>query len=452
VQVEELEASLSDLEQRVERLRALFEQYFMGIEKIEPSVLRKDVDRRFWVLRREQIRNTAMRFKLNTINQRYNTYQQYWQRCIREIEAGTFRRHVIRAEKRFGAEALTIAARKRLPKASQQEAEKKREAEERARKALEQMPDLDSFDMDVDVDMEDFEDDELFAPQRQAPPRQPKPPKQAHSLDDLDDLEALMGLDAGPTVRAASAPPPPLARPPQPARPRPPTPPTRPAPPRDADRGFGDIGGVFAEDDDDITAPHPEIQFGNRPSAPKPATTRAPRPTASPGRIATPPRPLPPPARTAPPRPPTAAPQAPRAMPTGAPAPRQPARAPDSPPPRPMPTRPSAQPAAERRPVPQSPQRPVPQRPSQASTKPAPKPAPTERAGLSDDRIKEIYREYVTAKRQCNESTSSVTEANLAKSLRGSAEKLSKKHRGRRVDYEVVIKEGRAVLKPVVKS
>jgi len=451
VQVEELEASLNDLEQRVERLRALFEQYFMGIEKIEPAVLRKEIDRRFWVLRREQIRNTAMRFKLNTINQRYNTYQQYWQRCIREIEAGTFRRHVIRAEKRFGAEALTIAARKRLPKAQLEEAEKKREAEERARKALEQMPDLDSLDLDVDVDMADFENDELFAPRPQAPPRQPK---QAHSLDDLDDLEALMGLDAGPTVRAASAHPP--ARSPQPTRRRPP-PPTRPAPPGNADRGFGDIGGVFAEDEDDITAPHQGIQFGNQPSAAtRPVTTRAPRPTASPGPIATPPRPLPPPTRPAPPRPPTTAPQAPRAMPSRAPVPGQPSRAPDSPPPRPMPTRPSAQPTTDRRPLPQSSQRPVPQRPSQASAapKPAPKPAPapTDRTGLSDDRIKEIYREYVTAKRQCNESTSSVTEANLAKSLRGSAEKLSKKHKGRRVDYEVVIKEGRAVLKPVVKS
>lgn len=112
-----------------------------------------------------------------------------------------------------------------------------------------------------------------------------------------------------------------------------------------------------------------------------------------------------------------------------------------------MPAHTSAQPLPPR----QNSQRPVQQRPSQASA--APKPAaPPDRSGLSDDRIKEIYREYVTAKRQCNESTSSVTEANLAKSLRGSAEQLSKKHKGRRVDYEVVIKDGRAVLKPVVKS
>ena len=92
----EIEVLVEELEQRVERLRALYEQYFMGIEKIEPSVLRKDVDRRLWVLRREQLRNTALRFKLNMVIQRYNTYQQYWGRICREIEAGTYKRDLRR--------------------------------------------------------------------------------------------------------------------------------------------------------------------------------------------------------------------------------------------------------------------------------------------------------------------------------------------------------------------
>ena len=73
---EELDNALEELENRLDRLRALYEQYFLGIEKIEPSVQRKDVDRRFWMLRREQIRNTARRFRLQTITQRYNTFQQ----------------------------------------------------------------------------------------------------------------------------------------------------------------------------------------------------------------------------------------------------------------------------------------------------------------------------------------------------------------------------------------
>ena len=55
----EIEKLVGELEIAVDRLRSLYEQYFMGIEKLEPTVPRKDVDRRIQVLRKEQIRNTA---------------------------------------------------------------------------------------------------------------------------------------------------------------------------------------------------------------------------------------------------------------------------------------------------------------------------------------------------------------------------------------------------------
>src|SRR5262249_39573508 len=105
----EIDRELEELETRMERLRALYEQYFMGIEKLEPQIPRKDVERRIQILRREQIRNTALRFRFQMLIQRYNTMQQYWMRITREIENGTYRRDVMRAAQRFGdREALTI--------------------------------------------------------------------------------------------------------------------------------------------------------------------------------------------------------------------------------------------------------------------------------------------------------------------------------------------------------
>ena len=98
----EIEKALEDLETRIERLRALYEQYFMGIEKLEPQIPRKEVERRITIFRKEQIRNTAQRFKFQTLIQRYNTMQQYWGRVVREIENGTFRRDVLKAAARFG--------------------------------------------------------------------------------------------------------------------------------------------------------------------------------------------------------------------------------------------------------------------------------------------------------------------------------------------------------------
>jgi hypothetical protein len=110
----EIERELSDLETRIDRLRALYEQYFLGIEKMEPSIPRRDAERKIQVLRKEQIRNTAQRFKFQMLVQRYNTMQQHWARVTREIENGTYRRDVMRAAARFGEkEALTITGKKR---------------------------------------------------------------------------------------------------------------------------------------------------------------------------------------------------------------------------------------------------------------------------------------------------------------------------------------------------
>lgn len=113
MEIDELDAALEDLEQRLERLRSLYEQYFLGLEKIEPAIARKDVDRKFFILRRTKLRNTARRFRLQLLVQRYNTFQQYWLRICRQIENGTYTRHLIKAEAQFGKEALTFQSRRR---------------------------------------------------------------------------------------------------------------------------------------------------------------------------------------------------------------------------------------------------------------------------------------------------------------------------------------------------
>ncbi|MDP9033998.1 MAG: hypothetical protein M3O50_04275, partial [Myxococcota bacterium] len=112
----EAEKFISELELAVDRLRSLYEQYFMGIEKLEPGVARKDVDRRIYALRKAQIRNTAQRFRFQMVLQRYSTFQSHWQRICREIEGGTYKRHVMRARQRFGD--VTPAAAGAVPLAN----------------------------------------------------------------------------------------------------------------------------------------------------------------------------------------------------------------------------------------------------------------------------------------------------------------------------------------------
>lgn len=101
--LEEQEILIGELENDIDRLHALYNQYFMGIEKLEPTVVRKNLDRKINLLRREHIKNTALRFRMQMQIQKYNTQSTYWNRVCRQIENGTYNRQVMLAKKRIHA-------------------------------------------------------------------------------------------------------------------------------------------------------------------------------------------------------------------------------------------------------------------------------------------------------------------------------------------------------------
>ncbi|MCB9707309.1 MAG: hypothetical protein H6714_00780 [Myxococcales bacterium] len=90
---------LHEAEGRLERLKALYEQWFQGVERLEPAVPRKDIERRLQQLRKAVPRNTTLRFRFQQLQQRYTTYSVYWARIARQIEEGTYRRDLLQARK-----------------------------------------------------------------------------------------------------------------------------------------------------------------------------------------------------------------------------------------------------------------------------------------------------------------------------------------------------------------
>ena len=80
-----------------------------------------------------------------------------------------------------------------------------------------------------------------------------------------------------------------------------------------------------------------------------------------------------------------------------------------------------------------------------ANAKPAAAPA-----GLTEDRVRELHARLVEAKRQTQDA-GSVSVEGLAKSLKATEAKLREQHKNRRIDFDVVIKDGKAVLKPIVR-
>jgi hypothetical protein len=88
-----------------------------------------------------------------------------------------------------------------------------------------------------------------------------------------------------------------------------------------------------------------------------------------------------------------------------------------------------------------------------AASRPDARPAVlSEDNSLSPIRMRQIYGQFVEAKRKANESTASVTYEKIAANLENAAKELRAKHKARSVDFEVVMKNGKPVLKPVVKG
>jgi hypothetical protein len=64
--------------------------------------------------------------------------------------------------------------------------------------------------------------------------------------------------------------------------------------------------------------------------------------------------------------------------------------------------------------------------------------------------VRQLYAQYVETKRKQRESTAAITFEAVARSLRDSSAKLREKH-GKSVDFEVSVKDGKTILKPVLK-
>lgn len=88
---------LSDLEEQLAALRGTYEQYFMGVERRPPAERHRDMKRRINLLRTSSVRQTAVRFRIDTIAQRFLTYERLWNKTLQEMEAGTYTRDLFKA-------------------------------------------------------------------------------------------------------------------------------------------------------------------------------------------------------------------------------------------------------------------------------------------------------------------------------------------------------------------
>lgn len=70
---------------------------------------------------------------------------------------------------------------------------------------------------------------------------------------------------------------------------------------------------------------------------------------------------------------------------------------------------------------------------------------------MSDQEIRAIYDRYIAARKRNSERTDNVRIETVAKSVRGMMPKLTQKHAGKQIDFEIVVRGGKVALKPVPK-
>lgn len=96
----DVRAELQKLEADLESLKVDYEQFFMRLIHIEPTKSLNDIKRKIRMLQKAPFKNSQMQFKLKVLETRFQTYNSYWQRVLREREEGTYHKDIFKADLR----------------------------------------------------------------------------------------------------------------------------------------------------------------------------------------------------------------------------------------------------------------------------------------------------------------------------------------------------------------
>lgn len=328
-----------DIEGEIAALRAAYEQYFLGMEKRPPTTQHKALTKRLQLVRNAWTRQTAAKFRVQTLSQKFATYERLWSKTIMEIENGTYIRDVQRLRRKHKNPAPESRAKEQKPAAEKDEL------------VIDDVLPLDEGGPESLADAMAKAAAHISAPKAAAPPVAP-------------------AVAALPKVAAVTTTLPPLGVPPV-------------VPPAAAAR------------------PLPPGMSAGKPLVPGVAPVSGPRAAVAPG-------------------------VAPVAGVSGA-------------------ARPATAPPAVARPAASS------ATPARAA---APSGAPPSQSGapLGDEKLRAVYDAFVKAKKRCNEDTSAMSYEQVATSLRKQVPELMKQHNAKGVEFKVVIKDGKAILRAVPKE
>jgi len=108
----------SAVEIALEELKAAYEQYFLGIERLPPVKEHQTLRKRFDQLRSTFNRTTSVRFRVQSLSSKVLTYERLWQRTMEQMENGTYKRDLFKARLHSQKERRPpAAAKEQVPQA-----------------------------------------------------------------------------------------------------------------------------------------------------------------------------------------------------------------------------------------------------------------------------------------------------------------------------------------------
>lgn len=113
--VNPVDEHLDQLDESLKKLKARYDLFFAGAVKLPPIVERRRIEATIHELSKQNIRDNARRFRLNTLVSRFNQFRELWGRKMREREEGPtdYRR---RREALLGPRAEPEAVEKPAPR------------------------------------------------------------------------------------------------------------------------------------------------------------------------------------------------------------------------------------------------------------------------------------------------------------------------------------------------
>lgn len=107
----EIAQEIAAVDTELAKLRVRFEQHFIGIDRKSPIADLEALGRRVRALKQAFLNNTALKFRVETLHQKFKTYEQLWLKTLKEIEEGTYRKDLTRIRLRNLRKGAAAAAR-----------------------------------------------------------------------------------------------------------------------------------------------------------------------------------------------------------------------------------------------------------------------------------------------------------------------------------------------------